>query len=113
VTFEATRTQQALVTVDDSRVASLIATALRQHGYAIEYDRAAVSPNALNIWVTDTAPARLELIRAYKAALPDSRIIVVGDVTDDWKGIAASTLPPHPTFSDVRNALEISRSAVA
>lgn len=112
VTFEAARTLQALVTVDDSRVASLIATALRQHGFAVEFDRAAINLHAVDLWVTDTKPARHRLARAFKAALLESRVIVVGDITDDWKGIAASAIPSHPTFSDVREALNVSHERV-
>ncbi|MHC5023901.1 MAG: PAS domain S-box protein [Planctomycetota bacterium] len=90
----------AVVSLLDSRAASLIATILEVAGFVVEI-AAGSDPDASDVWITEPSDAALDAARTFLRE-PGRQVIVVGTASDAWSRLGTVCIETPEDFELVR-----------
>lgn len=92
----------AVITLTDSRTASLLRQMLEASGVGAQ---TAPSPGAAQIWIAEPAAAMLTEGRAWRQGTPDGRLVLLGAPAADWFELQPVIIQSPQSLADLREAL--------
>lgn len=92
--------REAVVSLEDRRIGSLLAGLLASLGFETQYDDSG-NPGTSALWVTMPSPAALERARAHLLA-PGRAVIVIGPAPAEWQQAGAIVVSDPEDFGAVR-----------
>ncbi|MHC4126926.1 MAG: PAS domain-containing sensor histidine kinase [Planctomycetota bacterium] len=93
----------ALVSIEDQRIASFVGTVLGASGFEVTYD-AAGHLDESELWITDPTPGAMEQARQYLAG-SRRKVLVVGRATAEWLELGAIVVEDPMDFEGLRERI--------
>lgn len=103
-------TTNAVMSVANKRVAAMVSALLKMSEANVITADSPYGTSAVDVWVTDAEPDRIEEARRLKQVNPKAAIIAVGgEGIDRWKQVGALSTPANPKPSILRRVLAKAR----
>jgi PAS domain S-box-containing protein len=93
----------AVVTIEDQRIASFVGSVLGASGFEVTYDGEGHLDDS-ELWITDPTPRAIEQARAYLAG-SKRKVLVVGRATAEWLGLGAIVVEDPMDFEGLRERI--------
>ncbi|MHC4219242.1 MAG: ATP-binding protein [Planctomycetota bacterium] len=97
------RVLNAVVSVEDKRIASFVGTVLGASGFDVTYDGAGHLDDS-ELWITDPTPKAVDLARTFLAG-SERRILVLGRAAEEWPRLGAIVVEDPMDFEGLRERI--------